>query len=79
MTGVFVYPWRPEALDPLEPSLQVVVSHPEGAGNQTWVGGHLEGPGPALLYQHTSGEAWRLRSTHSVSGPHSPKGFDRKS
>lgn len=49
----------------LELSLQVVVSHPDDAGNETQVLGlggnpmsHLEGPGPALLHQYPSTEAW---------------------
>ena len=65
MTVVFVYFQRPEVLVRLELSLQVVVSHPDGAGNEAQVlrlGGHLmshlEGPGLALLHQEPSTEAW---------------------
>lgn len=36
VTVVFVYPRRPEALVHLELSLQVVVSHPDGAGPSAW-------------------------------------------
>lgn len=63
--NVFVYPQRLEVLDCLELSLQVVVSHPDGPGNETQVLGlgghlmsHLEGSGPALFHQYPRTEAW---------------------
>lgn len=65
VTDVFIYLQRPEVLVLLELSLQVVVSHPDGAGNEAQVlrlGGHLmshlEGPGLALLHQDPSTETW---------------------